>query len=414
MPYGEDVSDDGAGQEDLAVRQHVLVRLLGKRVDLEDRGAGVLALEPERREREARARDDLEQVGPGPQHAGEVLGEPDVLADVRLQPADAVRADDEPDLEATEPPAEGDLPVPVVGHEPAVRVGVLEDGEADAQRLGQPGAVAHVQHAAVEVDEQPLVQVGVVAVEALQHGRQVLVLGTQEGRARVGRVYVHPDLALALPLLLGRQGRRRRDLVEHIGDAVEVVDGAGVRRAQRHRHVEDLEPLGMQRGDGLAQLRACHLEPVLGVHGDGAEPDARDLRRLLGRRVRRHAAEGHEPSAAQRDGVLALLIVGDVRRRLAQVLVPRGDHDRRDGLRGRAVDHAAAVRRARRQVAGRQGEGPRQPVQHDGLQLRHHGGADPVEGGARQGRRVHLAQHGREAAGGREPCQEVGGLPAST
>lgn len=136
MPYGEDVDDDGARHEDLTVRQHVFVRLLSERVDLEDRRAGALALEPERCEREPRARDDLEQVWPGPQHAGEFLGEPDVLADVRLQPADAVHADHEPDFEAPEPPAEGDLPVPIVGHEPAIRVGVLEDGEADAQRLG--------------------------------------------------------------------------------------------------------------------------------------------------------------------------------------------------------------------------------------------------------------------------------------
>ncbi len=175
------------------------------------------------------------------------------------------------------------MPVPVVGDEPAVRVGVLEDGEAHAQRVGQPGAVAHIQHAAVEVDEQPLVQVRVVAVETLQHRRQVLVLGTHEGGARVGGVYVHPDLALAVPLLLGRQGRRCRYLVQHVGDAVEIVDGASVRRAERCCNVEHLEPLGVQCGNGVAQLGARHFVPVFRMHGDGAKPDARDLRGLLRR-----------------------------------------------------------------------------------------------------------------------------------
>ncbi|GAW25135.1 putative aromatic-L-amino-acid decarboxylase [Rosellinia necatrix] len=404
MPHGEDAPDDGARQEDLAAGQHVVVRLLGELVRLQDGRGVALAPEPEHGEGEARARDDLEQVGPGAQQGGERLGEADVPADVGPQAADAVGADDEPDLEAAEAAAEGDLPVAVVGDEAAVGVGVLEDGEAHAQGVGQPGAVAHVQQAAVEVDEQPLVHVDVVAVEAREHGRQVLVLGAHERGAGVGRVHVHPDLALAGALLLGRQGGGGRDLVEDVGDAVEVVDGAGVGGAEGGREVEDLEPARAQARDGAAQLGARHPVPVGGVDGDGAEPDAGDLRGLLRRRVRGGAAEGDEPRAPQRHGVLALLVVGDVRRRLAQVLVPRGDHDGRDGLGRRAVDHAAAPRRAGREVAGRQGEGPRQPVEHDGLELRHHGRADPVERRAREGRGVHLAQHRGEAAGGGEPC----------
>ncbi len=98
MPHGEHASDHGARQENLAVGEHVVIRLLRKRVDFLDRRRLALALELERGKRKPRARDDLEQIGPGAQHVGEVLGQLEVLADVRLQPADAVRADHEPDL----------------------------------------------------------------------------------------------------------------------------------------------------------------------------------------------------------------------------------------------------------------------------------------------------------------------------
>lgn len=329
---GEDVADDGAREENLAAGEHVIVRRLGERVDVLHRGRRALALEPEHGEREARAREDLEQVGPRAQQGGEVLGEGYVFPHVRAEAVDAVGADDEPDLEAAEAAAEGDLPVAVVGDEAAVGVGVAQDGEADAQRGREPGPVAHVQHAAVEVDEQPLVHVHVVAVEAREHGRQVLVLGAHERRPGVRGVHVHPDLALAVALLRRGQRGGGRHRVEHVRDAVEVVDGARVRRAERRRHVEHFEPLGVQGVDGLAQLGARHLVSVLGVDRDGAEPDTRNLRRFLGGRVCGHAAERHELRAPLRDGVLSFLLVRDVCRRLTEVLVPCRDHDRRDGF----------------------------------------------------------------------------------
>lgn len=140
------------------------------------------------------------------------------------------------------------------------------------------------------------------------------------------------------------------------------------------------------------------------MRGHRAVPHARDHGRLLGGAVRRRAAEGHELAAPDSEGVLEVLALQARRRRLAQVLVPRGDHDGRDGLGRGAVDHAAAVGRARRQVALGQGKGLGEPVQHDGLELRDRGRADPVEGRAGEGGRVHLAQHGREAGRRGEPC----------
>src|ERR1035437_6142658 len=48
--------------------------------------------------------------------AGELLRQRHVSSDVMPQPLHAVMADDEPQLEGPEPPAQRDLPVPVVNH----------------------------------------------------------------------------------------------------------------------------------------------------------------------------------------------------------------------------------------------------------------------------------------------------------
>lgn len=376
VPHGKNAANDGTRQENLALIVDRVVRRLGERVLLLQRGGIALALELEHGERESGARHDLKEVAPRLDQGGKLLAQADVLADVRLQALDAERPDDEPDLEAAEAPTKGDLPVAVVGHEPRVGVVVAQDGQGDAERLDQPAALPHPQHAAVKVGQQPLVQVGVEAVEPVQPRRQVLVLGAHEGHARVRRVHVHPDLA-GLP--------RRRQLRQHVGDRVKVVRRARVRRAQRRRQVERLEPLGAQLLDRRPQALARHLVPVAGVHGHRAVPHARDHGRLLGRAVRRRAAKGHELAAPDGEGVLEVL-AGQARlRRLPQVLIPRGHHDGRDGLGRGAVDHAAAVGRAGRQVALGQRKGLGEPVQHDGLELRHRGRADPVEGRAGEG-----------------------------
>lgn len=424
MPDRVDASNHSTGEEYLALSKDELVRLLRQRILLlQGRGralsasasASAPALELEHRQGEARARDDLEQVGAALQQAREGLGEADVLPDVGLQAPDAVRAHDEPDLEAAEAPPERDLPVAVVGHEPRVRVAVAQDRQRHAQRVDQRPPVPHVQHAAVEVDQQPLVQVRVEAVEAPQRplAHQPAVLRAQQRHPRVRRVHVHPDLAAVRTTTAAAAARRRAQLRQHVGDGVHVVDGARVGGAHRGRQEEGLEPPGAQLQDRSPQRRPRHLVPVGGVDRHGPVADAGDLGALLGGAVGGGAAEGDEPAAALGPRVFPPLLVvrGDVGRRLAQVLVARGHDDRRDGLRRRAVDHAAAVGGSCREVALREAEGPRQPVQHDGLELRHRRRADPVERGPRQGRRVHLAQHRRVAARRGEPRCEVGRLP---
>lgn len=197
VSHGKDAAHDGARQEDRALIVDRIVRRLGESVLFLERGGLVLALELEHGEGKSRTRHDLEEVAPRLDQLGKLFAQADVLADMRLQALDAVGANDEPDLEAAEAPTEGDLPVAVVGHEARVGVVVAQDGEGDAQGLDEPAALADPEHAAVKVGQEPLVQVGVEAVEAVKVRGQVLVLGADEGDARVGGVDVDPDLSWA-------------------------------------------------------------------------------------------------------------------------------------------------------------------------------------------------------------------------
>ncbi|KUI56885.1 hypothetical protein VP1G_10850 [Cytospora mali] len=346
---------------------------------------------PEHSQGKDRPRQHLKQVPPPLHQPSKQLPQLDAPPDILLQAPDAVVAHDEPDLQGAEPPPQGDLPVPVVGHEAAVAVRVAVDVQLRAHGLLQPAAVGHEQAGRVEVGQQPLVHVGVERVEPPQvvhaHGR--LRLGRHQRRPRVRRVDVHPHLAL-LP---------GRDLVVGVGG------GAPLRRAVA---VGDRgEATGLrQRGARQGVIRRRR-------DGDSGVPHAEDLGSLLGRRVTSRTSKRDHPAPLPHGQVIQLLLA-DLprgRERLAEVLIPRGDHHSQDRLGGSTLDDAPAARGPRGAVRGGQAQGAGEPVEHDGLELGDGGGADPVEAGAGEGGRVQLAQEGRVGGRAGEEGEEVGGLP---
>jgi len=78
----------------------------------------------------------------------EELAELDVLADVGSETGGAVGAEDEPDLQGAEAPAEGDLPVAVVGDEAGGGEVVAQVGRGDGEGVGEVAAALDVEAAA--------------------------------------------------------------------------------------------------------------------------------------------------------------------------------------------------------------------------------------------------------------------------
>lgn len=190
---------------------------------------------------------------------------------MRLQAPDAIAAQDGPQLEGTESPPQGDLPVAVVRDEVAVAKLVPQVRRLDAQRLDQPRAPLDPDGRAVKRGEHPLVRVEVERVKIRKRGGNGLVLLEQQRRAGVGGVDVHPDLLRRVGV-----GRERRD------DAGEVVDGAHVGAAQGRRQVEGLEAPRAKVGNGLCEGGAGHGEVGGLVDGDADEADAENLGGLFG------------------------------------------------------------------------------------------------------------------------------------
>ena len=116
-----------------------------------------------------------------------------MVGEVGAHALHAVGADDEPDLEAAEAPAQRDLPVAVVGHEAALAVGVAQVGGRDGEGVDEVLALPDVEEGGVEVGEEPFVHVCVEGVEGGEGGGVVFVLGEDEGDAGVGGVDVDPD-----------------------------------------------------------------------------------------------------------------------------------------------------------------------------------------------------------------------------
>lgn len=240
--------DHRARQVKLATGINRIVQLLRAAVDL------VLAIpaHPERDEAEMRLCEDGEQVWPGDELGLEGLAERDAALDVGLQAADAVGAQDEPQLERAEAAAEGDLPVAVVGDELVVAVLVAQVVRLDAEGVDEVAALADPDGGAVKGREHPLVRVEVEGVEVGDGLGQGLVFVQEERGAGVGCVDVDPDLAW----LAGSRG-------QCAGDALEVVDGADVCRSQGGGQVEWLESFGLELVKLRGQSLARHGEALL-------------------------------------------------------------------------------------------------------------------------------------------------------
>lgn len=396
-PNGKLAVDNGARQVEAAAGIHSLVHLLRARIHL----VLVLPGDAQRDQAEPRSCKDGKQVPPAAQPLLELLAHGHAVANVRLQAAYAVAAQDEPQLERAEAPAEWDLPVSVVGDELVVRELVAQVRRLDAQRGDEVGAGAHKRRAAVKRGEHPLVRVEVERVEVHERRGDVLVLREEERRAGVGGVDVDEQLRLA-----GGDAA-----LEDARDAGKVVDGADVGGAHGGGEVEGLQALGGELVERLGQGLALHGQPVLLVDGDGGEAHAEHLGGLLGARVRAGAAQGDELAPQAPYLLLLVFAVGEVCRLGGNVLVSRANHDGEDGLAGRAMQDAAAVGAPAGCVALREAEGLGDPVEHNGLELRDGRAADPVEVGAAEGVGVHLGNGGRVAARAGEEGHEAGTGP---
>ena len=75
----------------------------------------------------------------------EELAEPDVVSDVGFEAVGAVGAEDEPDLQGAEAPAEGDLPVAVVGDEAGGGEVVAQVGGRDGEGVGEITAALDIE-----------------------------------------------------------------------------------------------------------------------------------------------------------------------------------------------------------------------------------------------------------------------------
>lgn len=119
------------------------------------------------------------------------------------------------------------------------------------------------------------------------------------------------------------------------------------------------------------------------------------------------AAEGDEFAPVLPFLVLLLLALGQMLRRLPQVLIPCRNHDRQNRLTRTPMNDTAAMRLPAAEIAPGQPQRLGQPVHDDRLELGDGGAADPIEVGAVEGIRVHLSQGGRVAAGAGEERHEA-------
>ena len=82
-----------------------------------------------------------------------------MFANVGLQAADAVMADDKPELERSKAAAEGDLPITIVEDRAGVTGFVAQVFGRDGERVGKGVPVADEEAVAIKVCEQPLVSI---------------------------------------------------------------------------------------------------------------------------------------------------------------------------------------------------------------------------------------------------------------
>lgn len=242
------VLDHRARQVKLTTGVNRIVQLLRAAVDL------LLAVptHSERDEAKVRLCEDGEQVRSGDELGLEGLAERDAALDVGLQAADAVGAQDEPQLERAEAAAQGDLPVAVVSDELVVAVLVAQVVRFDAEGVDEVAALADPDGGAVKGREHPLVRVQVEGMEVGDGFGQGLVFVEDERGSGVGCVDVDPDLAW----LAGSR-------CQGAGNALEIVNGADVCRAQGGSQVEWLKSLGLELVELRSQSLTRHGEALL-------------------------------------------------------------------------------------------------------------------------------------------------------
>ena len=188
--------------------------------------------------------------------------EADVLPDHRLQPLTPVAAEDGPQLQRAEPPAERHG-VLAQADDVLVDPQVLGD---EAERAPQVVGPPREEHRAVHRREEPLVRVDADRVPALPAREQGTELRADRGGAGVGGVDVEPHA-------LGGAA---------VGERGDRVDRRRGRRPDRRD-----ERAGVGQVDELGP----HRERV--VAGHRAELELEQPRRLGGRRVRVLGADDH-------------------------------------------------------------------------------------------------------------------------
>ena len=224
-------------------------------------------------------REDAEKIAPRFHQLRKEIAEIEVVADVLLQALDSPSPQHEPDLERSETPPKRDLPVTVVGHQPAVCVRVAEICRGDAQGAGQVRSFLHVQSRSVEIRQQPFVHVHVEGVDEGHMLGEVLVLGQHERGSGVGGVAVDPDV---------------RVVAGHGGDGGEVVCCAGVCRADADGQVVGLQAFGGEFFEFLAQVLSREGVGCFSCRYDTAVSSAGDDAGFLGATVRLLGTDGDQ------------------------------------------------------------------------------------------------------------------------
>src|SRR6266496_5869470 len=122
--------------------------------------------------------------------ARELLGQPDVLADMELQSFDSVIAKHEPQLQRAKPAAERNVPIAIIDDGPRFRGFVPQIFGKNAERLDQYLAVRNVKTVTIEVRKHPFVRIEAIAVGVLEAGVDVAKLRAERGSAGHGGVNV--------------------------------------------------------------------------------------------------------------------------------------------------------------------------------------------------------------------------------
>ena len=134
----------------------------------------------------------------------------------RAEPLGAVALERDPDLQDVHPPRALEAPRPLVPR-PGALAGVEEVGRALGERGVEVPLVPHEDHPRRERHEHHLVRVPGDRAGPLEAAQPPAVRRREEGRRAVGAVDVQPEAAL----------------LAEPPDRLEVVEGAGRRRARR-------------------------------------------------------------------------------------------------------------------------------------------------------------------------------------